>query len=211
VESKFSSNSNTTITSNSGTNFKGRGRIKRHEGIALNDDDDNNYMDDEQESIVPKYDIRKQHDFNDLNFDHVIEIYDFPSTRKTVDIEKLLETYYNMYKIKWVDDNHALAVFNTIEMAKEVLVKLDHPFFKVRGFNEASEKSKGLYKDLEAPAKRPTTDAVVARRMISSALNIRAPKRTPRQIEQDKLRDAQIKEMRGEKRKEKEKLQKKRL
>lgn len=49
---------------------------------------------------------------NDL--DHVIELYDFPSSFKTCDIVQLYSELQcdNMY-IKWVDDTHALLVLST--------------------------------------------------------------------------------------------------
>lgn len=56
--------------------------------------------------------------------DHVIELYDFPSTLKTCDIVQVYSELQcdNMY-IKWVDDTHALLVLSTPAQGKLFLTK----------------------------------------------------------------------------------------
>lgn len=48
------------------------------------------------------------------DLDHVIELYDFPSSFKTCDIVQLYsELQCDTMYIKWVDDTHALLVLST--------------------------------------------------------------------------------------------------
>lgn len=48
------------------------------------------------------------------DLDHVIELYDFPSSFKTQDIVQLYsEVQSETMYVKWVDDTHALLVLST--------------------------------------------------------------------------------------------------
>lgn len=50
-------------------------------------------------------------------FSHVLEIYDFPTAFTTNDLLSVLSDFKDTgFEIKWVDDNHALAVFSSTEI-----------------------------------------------------------------------------------------------
>lgn len=50
---------------------------------------------------------------------HVLEIHDFDPSVKTEDLELLLEKYKDRgFRIKWVDDTTALAIFHNAELGK---------------------------------------------------------------------------------------------
>nr|XP_061788571.1 R3H and coiled-coil domain-containing protein 1-like [Nerophis lumbriciformis] len=114
---------------------------------------------------------------NPEHFDHVIEIYDFPSVFKTEDLRDALFEYSDGgLKITWVDDTHALGVFSTEEAALKAL-SMDHPLLKVRRLAEGSKKAqdKAIRRaEFIQPVKeRPRTDSAVARRMVARALGLK--------------------------------------
>ncbi len=46
--------------------------------------------------------------------EHILEVFGFSSSIKTTDLEKLLEPYRSTgYRIKWVDESHALVIFRS--------------------------------------------------------------------------------------------------
>lgn len=45
------------------------------------------------------------------NNEHILEIYNFPSSMKTQHLERFLIHYSERVRIKWVDETHALGVF----------------------------------------------------------------------------------------------------
>lgn len=56
-------------------------------------------------------------------FSHVLEIYDFPTAFTTNDLLSVLSDFKDTgFEIKWVDDNHALAVFSSTEIGMFTLV-----------------------------------------------------------------------------------------
>lgn len=109
-------------------------------------------------------------------FDHVIEIYDFPAIFKTEDILDAFADYSEGgMKIKWVDNTHALGIFSN-QLAATQALSIEHPLLKTRTLLEGSEKAKwkaARQAEFMQPVKeRPRTDAVVARRMVSRALGL---------------------------------------
>ncbi|CAL1608614.1 unnamed protein product [Knipowitschia caucasica] len=109
-------------------------------------------------------------------FNHVIEIHDFPAIFTTEDLKDALCQYSaSGMKIMWVDDTHALAVFSNEAAALEAL-SITHPLLKTRPLSQASKKSKGKAlrrSEFLLPMKpRPRTDAAVAQRMVSRALGL---------------------------------------
>ncbi|XP_033756923.1 uncharacterized protein LOC117339450 isoform X2 [Pecten maximus] len=135
---------------------------------------------------------------------HVVEIYDFPPELKTEDLMSAFQQFKSKgFDIKWVDDTHALGVFNSVLAAQSAL-SLNHPLLKVRAMSEAARQSKEKAKrcvEFLLPYKaRPETSALTARRLVTGALGL-APKvsREQRDLERQKLRQA----------KEKKKLMKK--
>ncbi|XP_060764770.1 R3H and coiled-coil domain-containing protein 1 [Neoarius graeffei] len=111
-------------------------------------------------------------------FAHVIEIYDFPSMFKTNDLLDAFSDYSEGgMKIKWVDNTHALGIFSSASAALQAL-SIRHPLLKTRMLSKASKKSKSKVarraEFLQPVKERPRTDTAVARRMVTSALGLRA-------------------------------------
>eukprot|EP01102_Stenamoeba_stenopodia_P002011 TRINITY_DN11802_c0_g1_i1.p1 TRINITY_DN11802_c0_g1~~TRINITY_DN11802_c0_g1_i1.p1 ORF type:complete len:542 (-),score=178.60 TRINITY_DN11802_c0_g1_i1:59-1684(-) len=111
---------------------------------------------------------------------NVLEIYGFHPSTMTEDLEALLGLFGTQFRIKWVDDTHALAIFSTAALAERALRTLNNdPEFKLRPLSEASEATKRCCDlspvDLTPPAPRPATCTKVATRMILNALNVRSP------------------------------------
>ncbi|GLV46335.1 uncharacterized protein CBL_13174 [Carabus blaptoides fortunei] len=108
---------------------------------------------------------------------HVLEIYDFSKEFQTRDLVSILDSMRcTNYHIKWVDDNHALAVFTSGFAAGE-FVQVKHPLIKIRAFADASEQSISKakrYPNAMMPfASRPQTCPQTARRMVSGALGLK--------------------------------------
>lgn len=76
--------------------------------------------------------------------------------------------------VKWVDDEHALAVFPCAEAA-QVLLDSSQKQFKVRPYNKASGAALQIAAEELTPPRsaRPKTTTAVARRLISNALGNR--------------------------------------
>ena len=117
----------------------------------------------------------------DLAFRRVIELGDFPKELKTSDLETVLHSglvkIKDYYDLRWVDDNHALVIFNDEATASKAL-RIEDPQIKFRPFYEACEASRkkaktfGLEEELQNVKKqRPNTSTVMARRLLSRALN----------------------------------------
>jgi hypothetical protein len=119
--------------------------------------------------------------------DHVLELYGFPSTIKTDDLEDVLEDYRDFgFRIKWVDDNHALAIFRSAQFAKDALKNVTHDVVKLRPFSKATQQSRDVFFKIPSymssaqtsPSVRPATTTAVARRLIGNALQIPELQRT---------------------------------
>ena len=117
----------------------------------------------------------------DIAFRRVVELGDFPKELKTSDLETVLHSglvkIKDYYDLRWVDDNHALVIFSDEITASKALRIEDHQI-KFRPFYEACEASRKKAKtfgleDEEQGAKRqrPNTSTVMARRLLSRALN----------------------------------------
>ena len=113
----------------------------------------------------------------DQAFKRVIEMGDFPKELKTTDLENVLHSNVkikNYYDLKWVDDTHALVIFTDELTAAQALAILD-PQIKFRPFYLACDASKSRAKSIsiEPSVKktRPDTSTVMARRLLSRALN----------------------------------------
>ncbi|XP_069140099.1 coiled-coil domain-containing protein R3HCC1L-like isoform X2 [Argopecten irradians] len=143
-------------------------------------------------------------DLSRQDLGHVIEIYDFPAEFKTEDLMSAFQQFKTKgFDIKWVDDTHALGVFNSAIAAQSALT-LTHPLLKVRAMSEATRQSKEKAKrcvEFLLPYKaRPETSALTARRLVTGALGLASKvSREQRDLERQKLRQA----------KEKKKLMKK--
>lgn len=72
--------------------------------------------------------IKASHDYSDYqntkyqDLDHVIELYEFPSTFKTQDLVQLYRgASQDPVYVKWCDDTHALLVLSTPAQGKIIL------------------------------------------------------------------------------------------
>ncbi|KAM5140892.1 coiled-coil domain-containing protein R3HCC1L [Mantella aurantiaca] len=137
----------------------------------------------------------KEPAMDDLELSHVIEIYDFPAEFKTEDLLRAFATYQKKgFDIKWVDDTHALGVFASHIAASDALSS-KNPLLKVRPLSQATRASRAKARtsaDFLQPAKdRPETSAVLARRLVISALGVRSTQsRAEREAERKKLQEA---------------------
>ncbi|XP_069610112.1 coiled-coil domain-containing protein R3HCC1L isoform X2 [Ranitomeya imitator] len=142
------------------------------------------------------YDYEPQESaIDDPELSHVIEIYDFPAEFKTEDLLRAFSTYQKKgFDIKWVDDTHALGVFASPITARDALSS-KNPLVKVRPLSQATRASRAKARacaDFLQPAKdRPETSAVLARRLVISALGVRSTQsRAEREAERQKLQEA---------------------
>jgi hypothetical protein len=74
------------------------------------------------------------------NQPHIVEIYNLTRSVKTTHIDEFLLEFMwggTTANVKWVDDEHALAVFPCAEAA-QVLLDSSQKEFKVRPYNKAS-------------------------------------------------------------------------
>ncbi|XP_040217211.1 coiled-coil domain-containing protein R3HCC1L [Rana temporaria] len=132
---------------------------------------------------------------DDPELSHVIEIYDFPAEFKTEDLLRAFATYQKKgFDVKWVDDTHALGVFASHIPARDALSS-KNPLLKVRPISQATKASRAKARacaDFLQPAKdRPETSAVLARRLVISALGVRSTQsRAEREAERKKLQEA---------------------
>ncbi|XP_063818370.1 coiled-coil domain-containing protein R3HCC1L isoform X5 [Pseudophryne corroboree] len=149
-----------------------------------------------QESRFNYYDYEpKEPSMDDLELSHVIEIYDFPADFKTEDLCRAFAIYQKKgFDIKWVDDTHALGLFSSPITARDALTS-KNPLLKVRPLSQATRASRVKARtcaDFLQPAKdRPQTSAVLARRLVISALGVRSTQsRAEREAERKKLQEA---------------------
>ncbi|XP_040293031.1 coiled-coil domain-containing protein R3HCC1L isoform X2 [Bufo bufo] len=137
----------------------------------------------------------KESDMDDLELSHVIEIYDFPAEFKTEDLLRTFASYQKKgFDVKWVDDTHALGVFASPITARDALSS-KNPLVKVRPLSQATRASRTKARtcsDFLQPAKdRPETSAVLARRLVISALGVRSTQsKAEREAERKKLKEA---------------------
>ncbi|XP_022661816.1 R3H and coiled-coil domain-containing protein 1-like isoform X1 [Varroa destructor] len=106
---------------------------------------------------------------------HVLELYGFPAEFRTRELVAFLKGVGGSPEIRWVDDEHALAVFSTTAAARNALNQTKDGIIKRRSLNEASESSKAKAREagLELPHKpRPKTSSLIAKRLVSGALGI---------------------------------------
>ena len=69
-----------------------------------------------------RFQARSEAEMNEDDYAHVIEIYDFPTSFKTQDIMMVFGQHLTKgFDIKWVDDSHALGIFSTSLMGKEIV------------------------------------------------------------------------------------------
>ena len=68
-------------------------------------------------------------------FQHIIELYDFPSDLETITLETELRPFNDSgFILKWVDDTHCLAVFSSAFTAEQALRSISGILVKVGYF-----------------------------------------------------------------------------
>ncbi|KAJ6821000.1 R3H and coiled-coil domain-containing protein 1 [Iris pallida] len=112
----------------------------------------------------------------DLRFGtgHVLVLYDFSPSTRTIDLEKLFDDFRDRgFAIRWVNDTTALAVFRTPSIAHEALIGTSCPF-KVRSLEEEDDLVTQISpRDLEPPVPRPKTSTRTAQRLIAQGMGIK--------------------------------------
>ncbi|XP_051228528.1 uncharacterized protein [Lolium perenne] len=105
---------------------------------------------------------------------HVLVLYDFPSSTRTTDLERIFEKFGDHgVAIRWVNDTIALAVFRTPSSASEAQACVP-PRYKVRSLKDDDDllaKIDGT--DLEPPTPRPKTSARTAQRLIAHGMGLK--------------------------------------
>ncbi|CAH8869717.1 unnamed protein product [Trichobilharzia szidati] len=112
------------------------------------------------------------------DFQHIIELYNFPKDVENCQLESELSGFQDSgVYLKWVDDEHCLAVFSSNDEANRALAQISGLIMKARKIDDASLASKK--KIARAPGdwympykKRPLTTSSTAHRLISSHLGI---------------------------------------
>eukprot|EP01125_Pyxidicula_operculata_P007985 TRINITY_DN2692_c0_g1_i2.p1 TRINITY_DN2692_c0_g1~~TRINITY_DN2692_c0_g1_i2.p1 ORF type:complete len:147 (-),score=38.43 TRINITY_DN2692_c0_g1_i2:221-661(-) len=114
-------------------------------------------------------------------YDHVLEIYDFPSWIDNNDVTSLFIRFNK--SVKWIDGNHFLLMLENSNDAIEVINMSKESEYmrsfnwKARSFSDASAGSRAILEKcpsvLSPPPPKPKTSSVVARRLITSALTRR--------------------------------------
>jgi len=133
----------------------------------------------------------------------VIEVYGFSSELKTIDLMNQFASFRkNHFEIIWVDDTHALAVFESPHFADQAL-NTPLVLVKTRPLKNATKESKlRAATVVPLPATRPKTCTAMARRLVSSALGLKmnvsadlinAERTLLANAKEKKIRDAQQK------------------
>nr|XP_023016921.1 uncharacterized protein LOC111506157 [Leptinotarsa decemlineata] len=122
--------------------------------------------------------VKAKEDYSDYmckqieELEHMVELYDFPSSFETHDIIQAFNDIKSdaMY-VKWVDDTHAILVLGSLSQAQKA-VNLSNSLIKVRPMAAASRVSlaTAYQSDLKPAMKRPPTNLQTARRLITSHL-----------------------------------------
>lgn len=131
----------------------------------------------------------------DHEYGHVLEIFDFPADLKTPDLyTRIAAIGSNTFEIVWVDDTHALVVF---ESEKCAVTALRHGFLdlKVRVLSQATKESRLKARrstDRLLPfKKRPQTSTETARRLVGRHLGLKVEvSRDQRLAEKKALQEA---------------------
>ncbi|PIK48349.1 hypothetical protein BSL78_14798 [Apostichopus japonicus] len=207
-----------------------QGNEEEEEDQDQDDDSWDKMFDDSGESLMPdevqelsagikktNITIKKpKNDYNNYNpkdtfnysaYDHIIELYDFPSEFKTQDLITSFSAFNTKgVDITWVDDTHALAIFATPMVAQDAL-SLSNPMLRTRHLSLATKQSKLKAKscaDSLLPHKpRPETSALVARNLVSGALGLKT-KVSREQRDMERKRIKEVKEKRREDRRQTE-------
>ncbi|XP_045190721.2 dentin sialophosphoprotein-like isoform X2 [Mercenaria mercenaria] len=144
------------------------------------------------------YQPKDKSNFDFTQYEHIIEIYDFPVEFVTRDLIIAFQSFMSRgFDLKWVDDTHALGIFSSAIAAKDAL-QLVHPLLKVCPLSQASKQSQNKAKRctefLQPYKPRPETSAMAARRLVAGALGIATGvSREKREMERKQLKEAKAK------------------
>ncbi|XP_061433871.1 coiled-coil domain-containing protein R3HCC1L-like isoform X2 [Lethenteron reissneri] len=136
--------------------------------------------------------------WDDGDFGHVLEIYGFPSGFRTEDLISAFSAFQSRgFDVKWVDDEHALGLFNSPIAAQDALA-MKHALVRTRPLCRASsptrDKARRNPEFLQPVRPRPQTSAVLARRLVAGALGVRSgASPEQRSAERRKLQEAKDK------------------
>ncbi|XP_067857137.1 R3H and coiled-coil domain-containing protein 1-like [Heptranchias perlo] len=117
----------------------------------------------------------------ELEFGHIIEIYDFLPQLKTEDIQEAFGSFRDKgFRIKWVDSTHALGLFSSPDSASEAL-SISHSQLKSRPLSQATKQSKlkvaRCSEFLQPVKERAQTNTVIAKRLVIRALGLQGSER----------------------------------
>lgn len=123
---------------------------------------------------------------------YIIELYDFSPSIKTAHLTDMFAAFENRsggFRIKWIDDTKALAIFESASVAKQAYTaNLTNEIARIRPY---SGTDKDTIRSAEGPSggayngARPAKTDSVARRLVHGALGLRV-RRTPEQIAEEK-------------------------
>ncbi|XP_055340191.1 uncharacterized protein LOC129589445 [Paramacrobiotus metropolitanus] len=150
-------------------------------------------------------------DVSGAEFSHVLEVSEIPTEFSTADLDKqmrLITAEY--YDLKWVDDNHALAIFSSAASAANVL-RMRNTGAKIvlktleNAGDQTRRKARFYLKldDGDAGRDRPDINVGTARRMLGGALGVTIPvSRNVRQQEVEQLKEARDRKQKSIQRRE---------
>ncbi|XP_063304589.1 R3H and coiled-coil domain-containing protein 1 [Pelobates fuscus] len=108
-------------------------------------------------------------------FGHIIEVYGFTPELHTADLEEPFMEYRDRgFRLQWVDEAHALAIFSSPEDAYAASCRM-HSAMKFRPLSQGSRLSKIVaheQADVLPFKERPQSDVSVAKRMLNRALGL---------------------------------------
>ncbi|CAH2275012.1 R3H and coiled-coil domain-containing 1 [Pelobates cultripes] len=108
-------------------------------------------------------------------FGHIIEVYGFTPELHTEDLEEPFMEYRDRgFRLQWVDEAHALAIFSSPEDAYAASCRM-HSAMKFRPLSQGSRLSKIVaheQADVLPFKERPQSDVSVAKRMLNRALGL---------------------------------------
>uniref|UniRef100_A0A0A9WQW9 Growth inhibition and differentiation-related protein 88 n=1 Tax=Lygus hesperus TaxID=30085 RepID=A0A0A9WQW9_LYGHE len=136
---------------------------------------------------------------NDYVNSSMVEIYDLPEDMKTDDLAKIFEEYVNRgFRLRWVDESHALGIFSSSKTAEEALAS-EFARVKIRPIAEGTLLSREIARNVVLPSSfRPKTCSSIAKRLLSGALGLKV---TPLSPEEKAAHRERLKECRDQRKK----------
>ncbi|KAI3984904.1 hypothetical protein MKX01_004672 [Papaver californicum] len=157
------------------TKRRGRGAFMYKKNSLYSDQQTNSvnsgYSDDDDEAGQSNSDEKLKSGISNFGTSHVLVLADFPPSTKTMELEKLFESFKDRgFVIRWVNDTVALAVFRTPSNAFEACSNV-HASFKIHVLDENNSLLSSISaRDLEPPTPRPKTSVRTAQRLIAQGM-----------------------------------------